>query len=65
MCIIDEELSMQSHHEVIVCDVVNMDEIVMGIETSQELTGWSLKPLLNKKRKEACADCPKAAAGQP
>lgn len=37
--VIDEELSGPSNHEVVICDQVNLDRIVGGMGTSQEVTG--------------------------
>lgn len=37
-------------------DVANLDEKFQGMETSQEVTGWRIKTLPNKVRKEAYGD---------
>lgn len=38
-CVINKELSTPSDNEVVVCHLKSLDEIVGGMETSQEVTG--------------------------
>lgn len=49
----------------IVSDLSNVDNMVGGIETSQEVMGWSIKDLFDEAKKESVADWHRAAAGQP
>lgn len=46
------------------CDLKNLDETVVGIKTSQEVTSCSIKALLDEKKKEACVDCHCVTAGR-
>lgn len=55
-CIIDRELSTLSSHEVIVCDLANLHETIGEIETSSEVTGWSVKAIEDETMKETCKE---------
>lgn len=63
--IIDQELSPLSDHEVIVCELANLNETIEVMRTSQEVIGWSVNVLSDETRKEACKDWHQAAAGRP
>lgn len=49
----------------IVWDLGNRDETVGGLGTSQEVSGWSVKTLADKTRKEACKEWHQMAAERP
>lgn len=51
--IIDDELFTLFDHEVSVCNLSNLNETVGGMGTSQEVTGWSVKVLLDEKKRHA------------
>lgn len=63
--IIDGKLPRPSDHEVIVYDWANLDDSVEGMRISQEGTGWSVKEMADKAKKEASADWYHAATGRP
>lgn len=44
-CIRVGELSTPSDHKVGVCDLAYLKEIVRGMRTNQDVTGWSVKGL--------------------
>lgn len=49
--IIDGELFTLSDNEVILFNLANLDETVGGMRTSQKVTSWSIKDLLDEERK--------------
>lgn len=60
--IIDEKLSKPSDYKVILCNLTNLNETIGGVRVSQEVTGWSIKALLDEVKREACVDWCQAAA---
>lgn len=63
-CVIDEELSTPSNHEVVVCDLTQPVETVGGMVTSKEVKSWSIRTLSKDNRKEAAAIWHSTVAGR-
>lgn len=53
---IDEELSTPSDHDVVVCDLANMDKTMGGMRTSWEVTDWNIRTLSEDDRKKAACN---------
>lgn len=49
-CVINEELSKPSNHEVVLCNLQNLDETVGELGTSQEVKDWNIKTLSEYNR---------------
>lgn len=47
------------------CNLVNQDETVGGMGTSQKVKRWSIKALPDYTKREACAECHRVAARYP
>lgn len=59
-----EELSTPPDHQVVVCDLQNLYEMVGGMGTSQKVIKWSIKTLSKDDRKKAAAAWHSTAAGR-
>lgn len=53
MLVIDDELNIPSDHEVILCSLVDPEQEVGSMITSQDVTGVGLRAMLEDSRKEA------------